>query len=119
MIELLKNYQVLLLIVLTIVFILSFVFLAVKYVKSRGLEGIRSDVYKLFLKAEHVWTQSGQGEQRMKWVIHKARGLLPSWLKFLITEELLKKVIQFWFDGIKDILDDGKLNKSIDETCDH
>lgn len=112
MFEALKNYQVLFLIILSIIFIIGLVFMAVKYFKTRKLEEIRADVYKLFLKAEHAWNASGEGEERMKWVVQKARSLLPKWLGFIISEDMLRKIIQFWFDGIKDLLDDGKLNKS-------
>lgn len=116
MFEVFKNYQLLLIVLMAVLFAVGFVIMAVKYVKAKGLEGIRLDVYKLFLKAEHQLKESGQGEQRMKWVIQKARGLLPSWLRYLISENFLKKVIQIWFDGIKDLLDDGKLNKSTEES---
>ena len=112
MFEALKNYQVLLLVIVTVIFIIGFVFMAVKYFKTRKLEEIRADVYKLFIKAEHAWNESGQGVARMKWVVQKARSLLPKWLGLIITEDMLRKIIQFWFDGIKDLLDDGKLNKS-------
>lgn len=111
--ELLKQYQLIFIIILAIVFITGCVFLVIEYIRDKGLEGIRADVYQLFLKAEHMLKERGQGEQRMKWVIQKARGLLPPALQFLITEKLLIRIIQLWFDGIKDILDDGKINQSI------
>lgn len=34
------------------------------------------------------------------------------WLQVLIPENALKKVIQKWFIGVKDLLDDGKVNGS-------
>ena len=67
-------------------------------------------IYKLFLKAEHDFKESHAGKQKMKWVISKARGLLPVWMQMIITEEMFENIIQYWFDGIKDLLDDGKLN---------
>jgi len=116
--ELLKQYQLIFIVILAIVFITGFVFLAIEYIRDRGLEGIRADVYQLFLKAENMLKESGQGERRMKWVIQKARGLLPPALQFLITDEFLIKIIQLWFDGIKDLLDDGKLNQSTENEGD-
>jgi hypothetical protein len=116
MFELLTNYQLVLFVLLTVIFVVGIVLLAVNYVKTKRLEGVRNDVYELFLKAEHIWNESGTGEKRMKWVVQRARSLLPSWLRYIISEEMLGKIIQFWFDGIKDLLDDGKLNKSIGET---
>lgn len=51
-------------------------------------------------------------KQKFEWVIQQARGLLPKWLQVLIPENALKKVIQKWFIGVKDLLDDGKVNGS-------
>ncbi len=98
------------LIVITIFFaVLCFVW-AVEYFRTKTLDDIRMDVYKLFLKAEHDFKESHAGKQKMKWVISKARGLLPVWMQMIITEEMFENIIQYWFDGIKDLLDDGKLN---------
>ena len=47
----------------------------------------------------------------MKWVLSQARMLLPKWAQVLITEEFLEKVIEGWFQAVKDLLDDGKYNK--------
>ena len=44
-----------------------------QYTKMKGLDGIRGDVYQLILKAEHVYNASGQGEQKLKWVVQQAR----------------------------------------------
>ena len=81
------------------------------YLKEKSLDEIRADVYLLFLEAEHAF-ESGEGQQKMDYVIYKARDMLPSWLQFFITDELLRKIIQCWFDAVKDLLDDGKYNHS-------
>lgn len=39
-----------------------------QYAKAKGLEGIRKDVYALFLVAEHEIKGTKQGQQRLKWV---------------------------------------------------
>lgn len=82
------------------------------YVREKTLEEIREDVYQLFLEAEHTYLETGSGQQKMKWVIQKARGLLPNWAQLIISEEMLYKVVQIWFDAVKDLLDDGKYNRS-------
>ena len=83
-----------------------------QYTKMKGLDGIRGDVYQLILKAEHVYNASGQGEQKLKWVVQQARSLLPRWLQVIVSEEMLIKVIEEWFAAVKDLLDDGKVNGS-------
>ena len=88
------------------------VVMAYQYAKMRGMDGIRGDVYQLILKAEHVYNASGQGEQKLKWVVQQARSLLPRWLQVIVSEEMLIKVIEEWFAAVKDLLDDGKVNGS-------
>ena len=86
--------------------------LAYQYAKMQGLDGIRQDVYQLILKAEHIYNESGQGKQKLKYVVSQARGLLPKWLQVFVTEEAMMKVIDKWFEGVKDLLDDGRVNGS-------
>jgi hypothetical protein len=85
---------------------------AYQYAKMQGLEGIRQDVYQLILKAEHVFNESGQGKQKLKYVVSQARSLLPKWLQVFVTEEVMMKIVDEWFKGVKDLLDDGKVNGS-------
>ena len=101
-----------LLIVIIVAAVIGFAVCTYIYLRDKSLEDIRKDVYQLFLKAEHKYTESGTGKQKMKYVISQARMLLPNWLQFFITEELLEIVIEGWFQAVKDLLDDGKLNRS-------
>ncbi|MBQ2987369.1 MAG: hypothetical protein IJE23_07805 [Tyzzerella sp.] len=83
------------------------------YFKQKKLSEIRADVYQLFLEAEHRYTETKQGKQKLKWVVSRARGLLPDWIQIFITEAALEKIIDLWFKAVKDLLDDGKYNKSV------
>ena len=82
------------------------------YLRDKTLADIRADVYQKFLEAENNPKWKHKGEQKMKWVLSQARALLPVWIQAFITDAFLEKVVQGWFDAIKDLLDDGKLNKS-------
>lgn len=82
------------------------------YLRNKSLEEIRYDVYQLFLAAEHKFQETGAGKQKMEWVIYRARMMLPEWLQMFVTEEFLYDVFQKWFDAVKDLLDDGKINNS-------
>ena len=114
MLELLKQIPapILILIALTVVLMILIVVIGYRYAKAKGLDGIRKQVYQLILKAEHMYKTSGTGKQKMKWVVSEARKLLPTWLQYIFTEELLEIIIEEWFKGIKDLLDDGKVNQS-------
>ena len=85
------------------------------YCRDKSLAEIRADVYQLFLKAEHNPEFMESGKQKMKWVLSMARSLLPAWVRAFITDEFLEKIVQGWFDAVKDLLDDGKLNFSADK----
>lgn len=82
------------------------------YLRDKTLNEIRADVYQKFLEAEHDPKFTNKPKQRMKWVLQQARMLLPGWAQVLITDSFLEKVVEGWFRAIKDLLDDGKLNKS-------
>jgi hypothetical protein len=82
------------------------------YLRNKKLEEIRSDVYHLFLKAEHLYNETGAGKEKMEYVIRHVRWMLPEWLQTFITEDFLFDVCQKWFDAVKDLLDDGKINNS-------
>lgn len=98
---------------LVVAIILVFaVVMLVNYLKNKNLDNIRTDVYQLILKAEHSFKESKAGQQKLKWVVQQARGLLPKWVQALVSEETLLQLVDTWFKGVKDLLDDGKMNGS-------
>lgn len=108
--ELLNRVPMWAIIIVVVLVAITVFMMVVTYLKHRNLEQIRTDVYQLILKAEHMYQESGQGKQKMKWVVSQARKLLPEWVQALVSEDALMSVIQVWFDGVKDLLDDGKMN---------
>ena len=86
-------------------------FVIVKLLQSIGLEKIRESVYQLFIDAEHEF-QEGENEEKFEYVINAAKTFIPAPFNLLITETLLRKVVQAWFDIVKDLLDDGRVNAS-------
>ena len=112
LLEFLKQIPVPILLIVILVLLVVTIVIAVQYAKQKGLDGIRNDVYELILRAEHLYNESGSGKQKFLWVIQQARGLLPKWMQVFISESALKQLVQSWFIGIKDLLDDGKINGS-------
>lgn len=112
LLEFLKTVPVPVLIIVAIVLLLVTIVVTYQYLKMKGLDGIRKKVYDLFLLAEHTYKESGEGKQKLAWVVQQARGLLPKWLQLFVTEKMLTDIIDKWFKGIKDLLDDGKVNGS-------
>lgn len=110
--ELLNMIPLWLIIVIAVIVTVTIIAWAIAYLKNATLEQIRGDIYQLILKAEHMYKESAQGKQKMKWVVSQARSLLPGWAQALISEDALMSVIQMWFDEVKDLLDDGKVNNT-------
>lgn len=110
--ELLSKVPLPVLIIVGLLILFSVILMVFSYFKNRTLDQVRSDVYQLILKAEHTYKESSAGKQKMKWVVQEARKLLPDWLQVIVTEEALQSIIQAWFNEIKDLLDDGKVNGS-------
>lgn len=75
---------------------------------------IRLKAYDLFLRAEHHF-ESGTGENKMEYVVDNLYRYLPNIVTIFISTETLQKIVQKIFDEVKDLLDDGKRNKSIKE----
>lgn len=99
--------------VLIVALIIVTVYIVIENARMKGLEGIRAESYQYMLKAEHTF-KSGEGRQKLRYVVSKARGLLPDWLLFFISEDFLMAIIDIWFAQVKDLLDDGKINNSDD-----
>lgn len=102
-------------IALAVVGIAIAIFLIVKYVRHVGLESIRERVYKAFIDAEHEF-QQGDNTEKFEYVINIAKSAIPAPFNLFITESLLRKVVQAWFDLVKDLLDDGKFNGTSKEV---
>ena len=96
--------------IIFIVLVVAFaIFVFVKVMQTVGMEKIRGVVYKLFVEAENKF-QHGENEQKFSYVVQLARSHIPYPFNLFITESILRKVIQMWFDLCKDLLDDGRLN---------
>lgn len=96
--------------VIFIVLVLAIIiFLVVKKLQSMGLEKIRATVYQAFVTAENRF-KHGDNTQKFEYVVGLARSHIPAPFNMFITEDLLRKVIQLWFDLVKDLLDDGRMN---------
>ena len=113
--ELLTMVPLPVLVIIAVLIVASVIWMGYAYLKNRTLDEIRGDVYQLVLKAEHTYRLSSSGKQKMKWVVSQARKLLPGWMQLIISDEMLQKIIQVWFDEVKDLLDDGKMNGSQEE----
>ena len=107
MTELLKTYPQLVYVIVIVVTILIAIVL-IKVVQMLGFEKCRAIVYKAFVNAEHLFQT---GDERFEFVVNVALTNIPAPYKLFITEKMVRKTIQLWFDICKDLLDDGRVNE--------
>lgn len=55
------------------------------------------------------------GKEQEDWVVSTLMKIRPLWIKPFLTEPRLRKIVQVSYRTVKDKLDDGKLNGSIEE----
>lgn len=106
------NYLIqnpLLAIIFIAIVVIAAVLLLIKVIQSIGLEKVRKIVYDGFVEAEHAF-KHGDNSQKFDYVVQLARSSIPQPFNMFITEALLRKVIQLWFDICKNLLDNGKID---------
>lgn len=86
---------------LGIICILLVLYLMIKFSKK-----FRKKAYQLFLFAENNVIKG----RKMDYVVNQFYTLLPPIFQIL-PKSFYKKLLQKMFDDIKDLLDDGKINK--------
>lgn len=96
---------------LIVVLVVTTLVMVVIYLRQHTMDQIREKVYQLFLTAER-WFMYGKNEEKINWVIKQVRLLLPKWLNLILTDKMIKSILNKWYAGIKDLLDDGKIGKN-------
>lgn len=112
--DIIRNNQTVALVTLVIISAII-VIISIRIMQVIGLEKIRKVVYDGFLIAEYKF-QHGDNTQKFEYVVNLAKSTVPAPFNLFITESLLRKVIQTWFNLCKDLLDDGKLNNTRKEN---
>lgn len=73
---------------------------------------IRDYVISLVIKAELKYG-SGTGELKYDYVVKRVKAFIPNKLQPFISDKLIDQFVDDGLYIIKDLLDDGKLNKSV------
>lgn len=108
--QLFTNYPMIAYVFLGVVLVFA-AYLFVKEIQRLGLEKIRGMVYRGFIEAENRF-KHGDNERKFEYVVALARENIPAPFNAFISVKLLKAVVQAWFDLVKDLLDDGRINQS-------
>lgn len=98
----------------TIIILLAFAAWVVYLVINKKWDQLRGTAYRLILQAEKVIIGTKRGQERFETVFRQLYSLIPPWLQFFILESDLKEQLQKWYNDIKDYLDNGKIDNSIE-----
>ena len=85
--------------------------LAVKIMQTIGMEKVRKFVYQKFVEAENRF-QQGENTEKFEYVVNLTKQAIPAPFNFFITERFMRNVIQLWFNLVKDLLDNGRVDLS-------
>jgi len=97
---------------ISIAIVVAILFLSFLLLKINSY--LRTKAYNAFLRVEKLYT-SGHGDQKMEECIEYVISTLNSIsvigpvITIFLNEKNMKKILQKFFDEIKDFLDDGKV----------
>ena len=103
------NLQQTIVIVVGIVLTIVILAIVIRALQAFGLSRCRGIVYKAFVTAENHFEQ---GNDKFEYVISVAKNAIPKPLNLIITDKVIRRTIQLWFDICKDLLDDGRVNNT-------
>ena len=83
----------------------------IKY--RNGLESVRPWAYKAILAAENMY-KHGDNETKFSYYFDKVYQVLPTFVRFFISKESLEKILEKWYLQIKDLLDNGVVDNSLE-----
>lgn len=87
-----------------LILLIGFIF-AVGYIcLSIKKEGLKATTVKLIVKAEEMFA-SGEGKEKMAYVVETLTKVLPMPFRLFVTTELLTEFVQSVFDMVKEALD--------------
>lgn len=100
-----------LLLIFAVILVVTIIIMTVVYLKQKTLSEIRTDAHQLILAAETMYMH-GQNKEKLQYVFRHIRRIIPMPFNLLISDDALYAIIEYWFRSVKDLLDDGKINKS-------
>lgn len=78
-------------------------------------QSFKTHCYALMLQAKRYAKDEflKSGDEQVEWVIKRLYQLLPKSFTIFISENLMRKIIKYLYDKLKDYMDDGSINNSI------
>ena len=109
MVSFLENYW--LAIVVAVLLLTYIVYLVI----NKKWKRLRMIANRLMLQAEQTIIGTKKGKERFEQVLTQVYLLIPVWIRIFVSRNQFEKILQKWFELIKDSLDDGKINNSVEK----
>lgn len=97
----------------SILIIAAFLFWVGYLIINKKWDQLRGTAYWMILQAEDVIRGTKRGKERFETVLQQIYSLIPAWLRFWFPETLVREKLQDWYNQIKDYLDNGKIDGSL------
>lgn len=82
--------------------------------KQAAIEAAEKIAYKIMLAIEDRYGHDISGEEKFAEALNLFYLKLPPTLRYVVPEEKMAEFLQTCFDKMKDLLDDGKINNSVE-----
>lgn len=94
-------------------YLIIFVIAGVAY-SVNNINKFKNNLYKSIIAAKQLAKDKVLtcGKEQEDWVVSRIQNTLPSTVKIILTEKLLREIIRNAYKSAMDYLDDGKLNDS-------
>ncbi len=109
MVSFFENYW--LAIVVAVLLLTYIVYLVI----NKKWKRLRMIANRLMLQAEQTIIGTKKGKERFEQVLTQVYLLIPVWIRIFVSRSQFEKILQKWFELIKDSLDDGKINNSVEK----
>jgi hypothetical protein len=109
MVSFLENYWMAIVVVAMVMAYIIYLVINKRWNKLRMIAN------RLMLQAEQTIIGTKKGQERFEQVLTQVYLLIPVWIRIFVSRSQFEKKLQQWFELIKDSLDDGKINNSVEE----
>jgi hypothetical protein len=105
MLNILWEYRFIILVVLAVV-----LYACLEWNKFKAL------AYAAMLQAKRMAKDAvlKSGDEQVEWVVRKAYQFMPRTWTIFISEDRMRKIIGYLYGKLKDYIDDGQLNRSME-----
>lgn len=95
-----------------LIFAIAIVFIVMILV-NKNYQLLRAEAFRLMMQVEKKNTVSTAGYKKFEKVYNTLYDVyIPSWFRVFYSKEDMREILQYWYEELKDYLDNGILDNS-------